>query len=86
MWPRAGGGRKPAAAILSTIAVYGRIQINKSAQQNLIKVLERDGFNKQENEHGVTEYEVMQLRLEEIENNYKKVTKMDPPVDIELPF
>jgi hypothetical protein len=77
---------KPAAAILSTIAVYGRIQINKSVQQNLIKVLERDGFNKRENEHGVTEYEVMQFCLDDVENNYKKVIKMDPPVDVELPF
>lgn len=77
---------KPAAAILSTIAVYGRIQINKLAQQNLIKVLERDGFNKRESEHGVTEYEVMQFCLDDVENNYKKVIKMDPPVDVELPF
>jgi len=63
---------KPAAAILSTIAAHGRILMNKQTQQHLRKVLERDGFNLRTSVHGVTEYEVVQFSMEEVERGFRK--------------
>ncbi|WP_321480224.1 VapE domain-containing protein [uncultured Bacteroides sp.] len=72
---------KPAAAIMSTIAMYGRILVNKLAQENLTKVMERDGFKSRVNVHGTTEYEVVQLCMDEVERNFKMVTKKELPKD-----
>lgn len=63
---------KPAAAILSYLSASGRTQVNAQSQQLLIQVLERDGFMKRKNRYGITEYGVLPLTAEEIENNAKK--------------
>lgn len=52
---------KPAAALLSVISIYGRVQVNRWSQQNLVQVLERDGFLKRINAQGTTEYGVIPL-------------------------
>lgn len=52
---------KPASAILATLSIYGRMQVNRSAQNTLIQVLERDRIMKRVNEHGTTEYGVVEL-------------------------
>ena len=51
---------KPAAALLSTICIYGKVQVNRGTQQSLVQVLERDHFLKRTNDYGVTEYGVME--------------------------
>lgn len=53
---------KPAAALLSVISIYGRVQVNRWSQQNLVQVLERDGFPKRTNGQGTTEYGVILLQ------------------------
>ncbi|NDV83254.1 VapE domain-containing protein [Bacteroides sp. 51] len=64
---------KPAAAILSYLGGAGRTQVNAQSQQLLIQVLERDGFMKRVNEHGITEYGVIVLTMDEVENNAKRI-------------
>lgn len=54
---------KPAAALLSVISIYGRVQVNRWSQQNLVQVLERDGFLKRTNAQGTTEYAVIQQEI-----------------------
>ena len=64
---------KPAAAILSYLSAAGRTLVNAQSQQLLIQVLERDGFMKRVNEHGITEYGVIVLTMEEVESNAKRI-------------
>ena len=64
---------KPAAAILSYLSGMGRTQANAQSQQLLIQLLERDGFMKRVNPNGITEYGVLVLTLEEVENNAKRI-------------
>ena len=63
---------KPAAGLLSVISVYGRTQANKSSLLILTQILERDGFKRRINEHGVTEYAVVAFTEHEVEENSKK--------------
>ena len=75
---------KPAAAILTTLPVYGRTQANAQTQQVLVQILERDAFGKRVNIHGITEYAVVELTQQEVSENFRKREKgkeMD-----ELPF
>jgi len=51
----------PAAAILSKIAIYGKIQVNRQATQTLVMSMEKYGFRTRRNEQGSTEYEVVDL-------------------------
>ena len=64
---------KPAAAILSYLSGMGRTQANAQSQQLLIQLLERDGFMKRVNPNGITEYGILALTLEEVENNAKRI-------------
>ena len=51
----------PAAAILSKIAIYGKIQVNRQAIQTLVLSLEKYRFRTRRNAQGSTEYEVVDL-------------------------
>lgn len=63
---------KPAAALLSTISLYGRIQANKQTQQVLVQVLERDRFAKRVNESGITEYGVIEFTPDQVSTNCRR--------------
>lgn len=78
---------KPAAAILATISMYGRIQANRQTQQILVQVLERDNFSKRMSPQGMTEYEVVEFTPEQISMNSKKtVEEKKTEKQEELPF
>jgi len=62
---------KPAAALLSYLSAAGRTQANAQTQQLLVQVLEKDNFMKRVNEHGITEYGVITLTIEEMDRNTK---------------
>lgn len=62
----------PAAAMLSTLSVFGRTQANAQSQQVLVQILERNGFKKRENSNGITEYGVVEFSQQEINENFKK--------------
>lgn len=66
---------KPAAGLLTTLNVYGRIQSTKQALLILTQILERDGFKKRLNEHKITEYAVVEFTQHEIEENSKQKQK-----------
>lgn len=63
---------KPAATILSYLSGVGRTQANALTQQLLIQILERDQFKKRTNQFGITEYAVLPLTMEEIEQKAKQ--------------
>ena len=62
----------PAAAILSKISTYGKIQVNRQTTQTLVLSLEKYGFRTRRNEQGSTEYEVVDLMEDEINNGFKE--------------
>lgn len=59
----------PAAAILSTLSVYGRTQSNRQILQTLVTVLDVNGFRKRTTANGITEYAVVEYRPQEREEN-----------------
>lgn len=77
---------KPAAAILSLLSVHGRTIANAQSQQILVHVLERDNFRKRRNKQGITEYGVIVLSLEEIDQNMRKLEEKPQEETGELPF
>ena len=64
---------RPAAALMGTISLYGRIQANRQTQQVLVQVLERDGFPKRMNESGITEYAVIEFTPDQVSANSRRV-------------
>ncbi|WP_310592123.1 hypothetical protein [Bacteroides oleiciplenus] len=62
----------PAAAILSKISTYGKIQVNRQTTQTLVLSLEKYGFRTRRNEQGSTEYEVVDLMEDEINSGFKE--------------
>lgn len=62
----------PVTAILSYLSHMGKILVNNVNSRKLLKVFDRDGFNKRKNDNNIWEYEVIQLTVEEINRNYKK--------------
>ena len=70
---------KPAAAILSYLSALGRTQANAQSQHLLVQVLEREGFMKRVNDYGVTEYSVIVLNADEVENNAKQIKPVENP-------
>lgn len=62
----------PAAAILSHLSIYGRIQANTQAQELLVQLLEINGFMKRVNEKGITEYGVVELSPHEVDETFRK--------------
>lgn len=76
----------PVSAILALISMNGRVQMNDRTQKSLVQVLERDGFNKRINPNRIYEYEVVQYKFEEVEQNYKKRIEPIKGMQEELPF
>ena len=62
----------PAAAILSKIAVYGKVQVNRQAMQALVQSLEKYMFRSRTNAQGSTEYEVVDIQQADVEANFRK--------------
>lgn len=62
----------PAAAILSKIAIYGKIQVNRQTIQILVMSLEKYGFRTRRNSQGSTEYEVIDLQNDEVNNGFRE--------------
>lgn len=63
----------PANAILTQLVIYGKIHNTSRNTRTLIKVLERDGFQKRISANNIYEYEVVQISVEDIERNFKTV-------------
>ena len=81
----------PAAAILSKIAIYGKIQVNRQTIQILVMSLEKYGFRTRRNSQGSTEYEVLDLQNDEVNNGFREKNRdeKDGKDDMEegiLPF
>lgn len=51
---------KSASEMLTRLALYGRILVNKRSTRLLTQILERDGFEKRKSEQGIVEYFVRQ--------------------------
>lgn len=62
----------PAAAILSKIATYGKIQVNRQTTQTLVLSLEKYGFRTRRDRQGSTEYEVVDLMEDEVDNGFRE--------------
>lgn len=62
----------PAAAILTKIAIYGKIQVNRQTIQTLALSLEKYGFRTRKNEQGSTEYQVVDLTEDEVRKGFRK--------------
>ena len=62
----------PAATILSKIAIYGKIQVNRQTIQILVMSLEKYGFRTRRNSQGSTEYEVIDLQNDEVNNGFRE--------------
>lgn len=59
----------PAAHLLATLSLNGRIQSNRQALQTLVTVLDGNGFRKRLTKEGITEYAVVEYSQEEREKN-----------------
>lgn len=79
---------KPAAVLMSTLCIYGRLQGNRQTLQLLVQVLERDGFHCRTNSFGITEYAVVEYSPEEVDKNCKLRTQNEKKEaqEQELPF
>jgi hypothetical protein len=64
---------KSASVILAYLSAMGRTQANVETQQLLVQILERDRFMRRVNDNGITEYGVLVLTQEEIEQNSKSI-------------
>lgn len=62
----------PASAILTRLTIYGKVQVNRQTLQELVQALVKYGFNSRTNQHGGTEYEVVEYQVDEVERNFKK--------------
>ena len=51
----------PASAILTKLSIFGKVQVNRSAQQILVQALEKYKFKTRRNEQNTTEYEVVDI-------------------------
>lgn len=54
----------PAAAILTKLSIFGKVQVNQRSQQVLVQALEKYGFNTRRNEQETVEYEVVDINYE----------------------
>ena len=79
---------KPAAVLMGTLCIYGRLQGNRQTLQLLVQVLERDGFQRRMNNFGITEYAVVEYSPEDIDKNYRQRTDQGTKAvqEQELPF
>lgn len=63
---------RPAAAIMGTLCTYGKLQGNKQTLQTLVQILEKGKFNKRVNEHGMTEYAIVEYSMEQVSRNARQ--------------
>ena len=63
---------KPASAILTHLTIYGKVQVNRQTQQELVQALEKYGFATRTNGQGSTEYEVVKFQSDEVERNFRQ--------------
>lgn len=61
----------PASAILTHLTIFGKVQVNRQTQQELVQALEKYGFATRVNAQGGTEYEVVEFQAEEVERRFK---------------
>ena len=62
----------PASAILTHLTIYGKVQVNRQAQQELVQALEKYEFETRTNNQGSTEYGVVKCRSDEVERNFRQ--------------
>lgn len=62
----------PASAILTHLTIFGKVQVNRQTQQELVQALEKYGFATRVNTQGGTEYEVVEFQAEEVERRFKE--------------
>lgn len=62
----------PASAILTHLTIYGKVQVNRQTQQELVQALEKYGFATRTNGQGSTEYEVVKFQSDEVERNFRQ--------------
>lgn len=62
----------PAAAILAKLSIFGKIQVNRYAQQSLVAALEKYEFKTRVNDQGTTEYEVVVFQGDEVERRFEE--------------
>nr|WP_302831925.1 VapE domain-containing protein [uncultured Bacteroides sp.] len=62
----------PASALLAKLSMFGRIQVTRQTQQELVQALEKYGFKTRTNGQGGTEYEVVEFQAAEVEDNFKR--------------
>lgn len=62
----------PASAILTHLTIYGKVQVNRQTQQELVQALEKYGFGSRTNAQGGTEYEVVKFQAAEVESRFKE--------------
>lgn len=61
----------PASAILTHLTIFGKVQVNRQTQQELVQALEKYGFGTRTNAQGGTEYEVVEFQADEVERRFK---------------
>ena len=61
----------PAAAILSKIAIFGKIQVNRQTTQTLVLSLEKYRFETRRDNQGSIEYKVVDRMEDEIQREWK---------------
>ena len=61
----------PAAQIMAYLGTVSRIGQDVYTQNTIVKLVERDGFNKRTGTSGLTEYQVLKLSFEEVESETK---------------
>ena len=52
--------------------LFGKVQVNRQTQQELVQALEKYGFATRVNAQGGTEYEVVEFQAEEVERRFKE--------------
>ena len=62
----------PASAILTHLTIYGKVQVNRQTQQELVQALEKYEFEMRTNNQGSTEYGVVKYRSDEVERNFRQ--------------
>ena len=62
----------PASAILTHLTIYGKVQVNRQTQQELVQALEKYDFETRTNNQGSTEYGVVKYQSDEVERNFRQ--------------
>ena len=62
----------PASVILTHLTIYGKVQVNRQTQQELVQALEKYDFETRTNNQGSTEYGVVKYQSDEVERNFRQ--------------